>query len=120
MAKKGEEFVDLVFGFAKNHSTTAKKQILGILEGYAKGVFDKNDVMNKFGDIENCSLTGQDTKVIVSRALVYYANHDSLISYVHINPDKEYYANIIISALVECTEGKTLAEAYSSMGNFIR
>ena len=120
MTKKGKEFVDLVFDFANTPSTTVKEQILEILERYAKGVFDKNDVMNKFGDIENCSSTGQDTKVIISRALVYYANHDYLISYANINQDKEYYADIIISALVECTTGKTLEEAYSSIGNFIR
>ncbi len=126
MTKRGKYFVELVHDLSRKNfkdneaMQNAPRVILGILEEDSKGVFDPNELLNKFGSLTNKALTG-DSKVIVCKALVTYSNYDFLVEHntAYVPCGKEWYGDVIIDALVAVVSDCDISEAYGRMGDFV-
>lgn len=121
MTDRGEKFVQMVMQFARHpENAEVKKSIFDTLVEYSKDIYDRNDLMNKFGFLRNCSKSGE-SKVIICNALVVYAHYGYLkeVNPVYTKPEKEWYENIILNTLAEVVSNCTIEEAYGRMGNFI-
>ncbi len=126
MTRRGKYFVELVHDLSRRNfkdneaKQNAPQVILGILEEDSKGVFDPNELLNKFGSLTNKSLAG-DSKVIVCKALSTYSNYEYLVEHnnVYVSHEKEWYGDIIVNALVTVVSDCDISEAYGRMGDFV-
>ena len=126
MTKRGQYFTELVHQLAHKDfkdamsMQNAPQLILGILEEDSKGIFDPNELINKFGKLTNRALAG-DSKVTICKALTIYSNYEYLSKYntAYVPCEKSWYGDVIVNALTNVVFDCDIEEAYGRVGDFV-